>query len=612
MKKTLKRIAALCASVLLLSTSAIPAFAADSSSDSLLGSSVESYIFSQIGNAIYTVDGNVFIPGYGIITEAQYKELRDAYLEIYLNSVLKPTLPGFGVIPGYGIPGFGTDIAPTFKTESITLNQFQSTMLYFGSSYTFSSTDESIVTVNPSGVVFAAGAGEASIVVSNSLYVVAVIHVTVNPVDVDTTELEVRLDVSDSSLEVGESATVWAYLTKYNTFPYPGVFGGEIEITVSDDTILSLDGNTITALKEGYAYVYATLKNTELSDSVLITVAEDLEVVYPSYPFYPSYPSYPNIPNYPSFPSYPNYPFYPGYDVTYPWYGFEITVPGYDANSNINWAKILGVDTDVFTVTAKYGFIGGAWMRTFTLNPKDGTEVTDYTTEYKRIYVTGGWETVAIKTPVGYEADGTVKEEEKPVETPVLTPEEIEALKKAEEAAKKQAELKEKIALAMDGKLEWYEVYSDLYGDSYYTKAVEFALENQYVVGNEDGTFGASQKLTYGDVADVLCKFLTMTPDALAKAGIIDTKKADEQITREEFAVVLQKVAKKMGLKNNGTVDVSGYDDSDKLDSDKASAFGWALRNKLLNKNGSKINPEGAVDKARLCQVLYVLNNLSK
>ena len=57
MKKTLKRIAALCASVLLLSASVIPAFAADSSSDSLLGSSVESYIFSQIGNAIYTVDG---------------------------------------------------------------------------------------------------------------------------------------------------------------------------------------------------------------------------------------------------------------------------------------------------------------------------------------------------------------------------------------------------------------------------------------------------------------------------------------------------------------------------------------------------------------------------
>ena len=593
MKKTLKRIAAVAAAALLLTTSVVPALATDTAEQSLLGTNLEAYIFSQLHNAIPLGNGYVYIPGHGYITNEQYTELRDAYLEFYLGSLY----PGY-CVPNWGRPGFGSTTAPAFKTESITLKQFQSTMLYFGTGYNYSTTDESIVTVNSIGSIMAVGAGEASVIVSNSYYVVAVINVTVEPVDIDTSDLSVRLEVSDTALEIGETATVWAYLSKYNAAFFPVYVPGEIELSVSDETILSLEGNTITALKEGMAYVYATLKNTELYASEVITVAEDLEVVYP---FYPSYPSYPNYPSYPTYPSHP----------TYPWFGVEVSVPQY-YNDGINWEKILGIDTDVYDLDVKYTYVGGNWLRTFTLVPKDGTVVNEYTTNYRKIYVTGGWTTVAINTPVDYDADSAVKEEEKPAETPVLTPEEIEALKKAEAEAKKQAELKEKIALAMEGKLEWYEVYGDLYGDSYYTKAVEFVLEKQYVLGNDDGTFGASTAVTYGYVADVLCKFLTLTPDALAKAGIIDTTKADEEITREEFAVVLQKTAKKMGLKNNGTVDVSVFEDADQLDSDKASAFGWALRNKLLNKNGDKITPEGIVDKARLCQALYVLNNLSK
>lgn len=611
MKKSLKWIAALCASAMLLSGSMIPAVTAadDASEEAETVQSAELYILSRLKDAIPLSNGYVYIPGHGSITQARYTELYQAFIQEYLSSIFAPSYPS--ITPGY--PIYGTT-APSIEKVELTLDRFESTTVYYNKAYSYYSTDDSIVTVNSYGGILAVAPGEATIVVSNGLYTVVLIHVTVNEVDIEESDLTIRMSVSDTTMEIGDTATVWAYLTKYNTYPWQGGVVADLTLSVSDDSVLSLDGNVVTAVGVGSCYVTASLDDTDLSESVLVTVYEDLESIIPGAPTYPWYDT-----TYPWYDT--TYPWYdttyPWYDTTYPWYGstypwfnIEIAVPSFGSTVNIDWEAILDIDTDVYDLQSKYTYTNGSWMRTFTLIPKDGTAVAAYDTEYRRVYVTGGWEVVAILTPSGYTAGDTKKEEVKV--DPVLTPEEIEALEKAEAEAKKQAELKKKIAQAMEGKLAWYEVYGDLYGDSYYTNAVKYALENLYVTGNEDGTFGSADAVTYGDVADVLCKFLTMTPEEMEKSGIIDAEDADKEITREEMAVVLQKVAQKMGLNTTASVDLTGFADYKDLDSDKADAFGWALRYKLLNKNGEEIQPEGAVDKARLCQMLYILDNLAK
>ncbi len=587
MKKSLRWLSALFAVIMLMSAAMTTVMATDSEEEETEELTRQEYILEQLKNAIPMLDGNWFVPGFGMITGEQYENL----YKQYLFGFMYPTQ-----FPNYIYPGIGNYYP--FFTASISVDQYSSANLGYGTAYTYYSSDDSIATVNAFGHVYGVSAGEATIICNRGDYTQILVTVTVNEVSAEDANLEIILSVSDNTLYVGQSTTVSAYLSKYSNFPWEGSYAGSaVELTVSDDSVISLSGRTITALKEGEATITASFG--ELEEQTATIYVTEKTIIVPSYPSY-SYPWF-DYPNY-------NYPWF-DYDYiygTYPWWNF--TAPSFNNNSAINWEKILGIDTDTYEVERKYSYVNGTWMRTFTLIPKDGTDVTDYDTTVRRVYVTGEWTVVAIRTPVDYVETPKVPEVDS-----TLTKEEIEALKKAEEAAKKEAALKEKIAKAMEGKLEWYEVYSDLWGDSYYTDAVTYCLEKGYVSGNADYvTFGTADKISWAVLEDVLCVYLGVTEEELTALKLFSYEDSDETITREEIALVIYNVAKHLKLDVSGKASLGGFKDYAELDSEYADAFEWAVKAKVLNKSSEKIDPNGAVDKARICQILYKLDSIKK
>lgn len=588
MKKTLKWVAGVGAAVMLMSGSMTTvAMAANTSSTTTTQDSYRDYLLSFITDAIIIDENTVYVPGYGTITKERYDELRQTLLYMYLggNSTY---YPGLGTLPGTGTgsgstyyPGTGSS---PFYEISLSVDQYSYLNLqYLGTNFSFYSTDTSIATVY-NGYVYGVAPGETIITAYNGMYTQYIIRLTVN--EVSDANLSLSLSASTTSLQVGSTATVYAYLNKYNTQPWLGnQIPADITLTSSNTDVITVSGRTVYAVGVGTATLTARHETSGLEETLTFTVYSGSSSTYPSYPgyFYPGY-------------------YYPGF--FYPNYG-TITAP--TDTTSINWASILRVDTEVYNLQQTYTYQNGSWMRTFKLVPKDGSTVDEYTTTYKRIYVTGAYMLIAIQTPVSY----TPTEKEDTPTTPSLSEAELEALKKAEEAARKAEELKNKIAQAMKGEIEWYEVYSDLYGDSYYSAGVKFALENLYVTGNEDGTFGTSTKMTFGDVETVLCKYFGVTAKELSTMGIISYKKADTLITREEIALVLQKAADKLGIDTSNAADLTRFDDYDELDDEYRTAFGWAYNVKLLTHDGDEIDPNGTVTKARLCQMLYRLDKLA-
>ena len=586
MKKSLRWLSALFAVVMLLSAAMTTVMATDSEEDESVS---ENYLLSQLKNAYRLSDGTWVIPyagGWFALSDEEYNDLWTRYF----YGIMYPSLYPDCVYPGLG--GYNP-----FYTIEIEVAQFASKFLGLGDNYTYYSTDPSVATVTSYGHVVGVSEGTCTIICNSGNYTRILVNVTVTAADLENSNVQLYLNVSDDTLYIGQTATVSAYLLRYPNFP---IYGVAVDLAVTEgDDVISLSEKTVSALKEGTAKITATYGDFE--ETIEITVSEK------AVPSYPSYPSYPFPPFYPSYPNFT----YPWYDVNYPIYGtypwWNIVTPEF-GNSSINWEKILEIDTDTYDVEKKYSYINGTWMRTFTLIPKDGTEVEEYDTVIRRVYVTSEWTVVAIKTPAGYEPA--------PVEPEVdqtLTKEELEALKKAEEAAKKEAALKEKIAKAMEGKLEWYQVYSDLWGDSYYTEAVKYCLEEGYVTGNDDYvTFGTSEKITWAVLEDVLCVYLGVTEEELAALKLFSYEDSDEAITREQIALAIYNVAKHLKLNVSDKAALGSYKDYADLDAKYADAFAWAVKAKVLNKSSEKIDPNGSVDKARLCQILYKLDSIKK
>ncbi len=590
MKKSLRWLAALFAVVMLMSTAMTTVMASDEDDISIAS---EAYMLEQLERAIPTGDGNYMIPyagGWIPLSAEQYNSLLYRYL--YLYGTMHPSLyPEHSWWPGYN----------PFATIDIEVDQYSGKYLGLGDEYTYYSSDPSIASVNYLGYVYGVGEGSTTIICNSGSYTRFIVYVTVNPVNLEDANVTLSLRVGDTSLYVGQSTTVSAYLVRYPNYPIYSVTP-EISVTSGDD-VISLSGNTITANAEGNATITASYGDLEQTMDIIV---REKTIIVPSRPSYPNWPGY----NYPWY-DYDygfNYPWF-DYDYiygTYPWWNF--TAPTFNNNTSINWEKILGIDTDTYDVERKYSYINGTWMRTFTLIPKDGSDVTDYDTTVRRVYVTGEWTVVAILTPVDYVETPKVPEVDSS-----LSKEELEALKKAEEAAKKEAALKEKISKAMEGKLEWYEVYSDLWGDSYYTEAVAYCLGKQYVTGNDDYvTFGTAEKITWAYLEEVLCVYLGVTEEELAALKLFSYEDSDEAVTREEIALVIYNVAKHLKMDVSGKAVLGGFKDYEELDSEYADAFAWAVKAKVLNKSSEKIDPNGVVDKARLCQILYKLDSIKK
>jgi len=606
MKKSLKWLSAFFAVVMLLSAAmTTTAMATDSDEEESTYTTYRDYIISRLDDVVFMLDGRVFVRGLGeIMTTEEYWQLR---AEVYSNP-LYGYYPN-GYYPGYW-PGYRPGYVPSYTVLEKEMEQYTYMVLPLtGTGYVYRSDNTSVATVDSVGRITALTPGTANIYVHNGVTTVMVLQLTVTPIDEDNTNVAVRLSVGDSTLYVGQTTRISAYLTNFASYPsQTTAVPANIELSVSDESIISVSGSTLRAQAEGKATLTATLKGTGISESVTIYVDDS------NRPIYPSYPSYPGLPSLPSYPIYPDYslPIYPGYG--YPWYDYDYEYPYWGNVGNtsyVNWEKVLGIDTDVYDLDQKYSYVNGLWLRTFTLIPKDGTEVSEYDTVIKRMYVAGSLVNIAVRTPAEYEPEkGSSKPNLKP--NPNLTKDEQDALKKAEEEAKKLKDLNDKIALALEGKMEWYDVYSDIHGDSYYNEAVKFALKNLYVEGNEDGTFGSNDIITYAYLEEVLCTYFTMTPEEMKASGIVTYEDGEEELTREEIALVFYRAAQKLGVNVSAVKDITGFKDYRKVDEASLTALAWALENNLLSINYENyLKPADTVNKVRLCTMLHELDKLA-
>ena len=269
----------------------------------------------------------------------------------------------------------------------------------------------------------------------------------------------------------------------------------------------------------------------------------------------------------------------------------------------------ISVVEDGFTPAPSYPsivppFIGGFYpgiSYPFFPYPELDTEKYDYV--YRTYYINGEWRTILV--PI-LKADA---EEDKPQE-PSLTPEELEALAKAEAEAKRLAELEANIALAKEGKIGWDAIYSDINPDSSFISGVKYVLNNDLLAGNDDGTFGMNQEMTFGDLSALLSKYLNITEEEFAAKNLVGNADAKEALTREDIAVVFYNLAKELKLDVSKTRNLTSFKDYADLDADAADAFAWAVATYIFDVTSTELSVHAPVSKAQLALSLYRLHRL--
>ncbi len=522
-------------------------------------------------------DGSYYLPNGMIVTPS---EANDLYTKYYWYWYLAN---GNVSAPIYPYPGYNV------VTSQIEVDQFQlvSVPFTYDPAFTYTSTNAAVAAVDSYGRIFGASAGEAHITVAKNDYVIAIIKVTVKAAPAGTASpIKLVVASTSSTLKVGTTANIYAYVT-VNGYPNT-FFPYELEYKLSDDKVLEFNAETKTvkALAKGTATIQVTVKGTNITEYLAFRVVDTVTPSYPTYPNYPSYPSYPSLPN------------YPGYILPDNYWGF------------------IGIEIGNYTIEYKWMYVDKEWKVVPVLVPKDAENTDDYTIEYKWMYVNKEWKVVPVLVPK--DTQSTDKDNEDDTTTPTTpttpapTPEEIEEMKKQEEAAKKLAELKANIVLALEGELEWYEVYSDIYGDSSYSAGVNYVLNNQLLTGDDDGTFKPYAEMSYGDVEKLFCKYLTLSTADFRAAGILKYDDINDEITREEIALAFYNMAKYLKLDTSAVKNLSKYTDVSKLDDDCAAAFEWAVVNKVISITSTRLNPDRVVTKADLAQMMYRFNNFAK
>lgn len=130
------------------------------------------------------------------------------------------------------------------------------------------SNDTSVVDVNANGLVRARRTGVAVISVSiGKKFAATVVTVTENK-----ESLSVELYCSREDLLIGETATLSATVT-------PSKYSDLVEYHIkSGANVVSISGDTVTALAEGTATIYASV-NDEVSQSITITVVDNRIII---------------------------------------------------------------------------------------------------------------------------------------------------------------------------------------------------------------------------------------------------------------------------------------------------------------------------------------------
>jgi hypothetical protein len=159
---------------------------------------------------------------------------------------------------------------------------------------------------------------------------------------------------------------------------------------------------------------------------------------------------------------------------------------------------------------------------------------------------------------------------------------------------------------------EWKNPFTDVADNAWYYNAVKTASQANIIKGTSDTTFSPDQMITRQEMWMILCRMSGQTPASMAEARtlvmaakISDGTNPTGTITREQFATMLFRYAKLMGLDTTqGGMAVKEFSDYGKISGFALEAMTWAVNAGLMNGYNNMLMPGAGTSRGQAVVIL--------
>ena len=173
--------------------------------------------------------------------------------------------------------------------------------------------------------------------------------------------------------------------------------------------------------------------------------------------------------------------------------------------------------------------------------------------------------------------------------------------------------------------------FDDVNENDWFYNAVKYMKDNRYMSGTTEATYSPSSKLTRGMLVTILHN-MEGKPKVTGTSKFSDVQNknmyyysavlwasnnkivngytngkfgANDNITREQLAVMLSNYCKYKGKYKATNANYSKFSDSGKISSFAKTGMNWAVGNKIVNGSNGKLNPQGTANRAEAAAMIY-------
>ena len=173
--------------------------------------------------------------------------------------------------------------------------------------------------------------------------------------------------------------------------------------------------------------------------------------------------------------------------------------------------------------------------------------------------------------------------------------------------------------------------FDDVNENDWFYNAVKYTYCNKIMSGFNGNTFSPSSKLTRGMLVTILHN-MEGKPKVTGTSKFADVQNknmyyynavlwassnkivngysngkfgADDNITREQLAVMLSNYCKYKGKYKATNTNYSKFSDSGKISGFAKTGMNWAVGNKIVNGSNGKLNPQGTANRAEAAAMIY-------
>ena len=173
--------------------------------------------------------------------------------------------------------------------------------------------------------------------------------------------------------------------------------------------------------------------------------------------------------------------------------------------------------------------------------------------------------------------------------------------------------------------------FDDVNENDWFYNAVKYMKDNRYMSGTTETTYSPSSKLTRGMLVTILHN-MEGKPKVTGTSKFSDVQNknmyyysavlwasnnkivngytngkfgANDNITREQLAVILSNYCKYKGKYKATNANYSKFSDSGKISGFAKTGMNWAVGNKIVNGSNGKLNPQGTANRAEAAAMIY-------